>query len=233
MDERFHGARRFTHPPYFLEQELIRAVAAGDKAAAHEMLREYMTVEHPRLGRDDLRSAKNMHIVFCAILSRAAIQGGAAPDDAFSLSDITINRVEACGTVEEVFAIRAEISDAFIDLVRATKTESFSTPVSETVQYIRRHLTERMTLPALAERVHLHPNYLSSIFRKETGESVTGYILRQRVREAAQMLRGSSNSAADIARFYGFCNQSYFIKTFRRYMGCSPQEYREQAGMGV
>lgn len=221
---------QYSHPPYFLEQELTRAVSAGDKPAAFAVLNEYEALEFPKFSDDPLRSEKNRLICFCTILTRAAISGGAATEDAFNLSDIYIGKVEAARTLEELRALQSEIADSFIDLVRTVKSRNYSAPIAETAQYIKAHLSEKLTLPELAELVHLHPNYLSSVFKRETGESVTTYILRQRIYEAAHMLQTTDMTAAEISSFYLFCNQSYFIKTFRRFMGCSPQQYREQVG---
>ncbi len=219
---------QYIHPPYFLEQELERAIIAGDKSSAFAVLNEYSAVEGPRLAEDDLRSIKNLNICSCAVFARAAVKGGVGYEDASNLCDIFINKMESSSTVEEVAILRDEMADSFIDMVRSVRMQSYSAPINETIQYINAHLTDKLTLPELAELVHLHPNYLSSVFKRETGESVTTYILRQRVYEAAHMLQTTDRSASDISSFYLFCNQSYFIKTFRRFMGCSPQQYREQ-----
>lgn len=221
---------QYSHPPYFLEQELTRAVSSGDKPAAFAVLSEYESLEFPKTSDDPLRSEKNYLISFCTILTRAAISGGAATEDAFNLSDIYTGRIENARTSEELDSFQSEMADSFIDLVRSVKSRNYSAPISETAQYIKSHLSEKLTLPELAELVHLHPNYLSSVFKRETGESVTTYILRQRIYEAAHMLQTTDMTAAEISSFYLFCNQSYFIKTFRRFMGCSPQQYREQCG---
>lgn len=223
------GESRAAHPPYFLEQELARAVSAGDSENAHRVLAEHRAFQPPRLAQDDLRSMKNVLICMFAVVARAAIAGGVLPEAALALSDKYIYELDERTSMAEISGMSDEVLAEFLTLVQAVKARQFSAPVSETIQHINMHLTDKLTLPQLAQRVHLHPNYLSSVFKKETGESITSFILRSRIREAAAMLRNTQHSASEIARIFNFCNQSYFIKMFRRYMDCSPQQYRESA----
>ncbi len=75
----------------------------------------------------------------------------------------------------------------------------------------------------------MHPNYLCSLFKKETGGTFVQYILRRRIEEAKFFLRYTENSVADIASFYQFSSQSYFIRRFKEVTGQTPVQYRNSS----
>ena len=89
------------------------------------------------------------------------------------------------------------------------------------------HLSDKLTLGDIAENVYVHPNYLSALFKKEVGIPLFQYIIKKRIQESTYFLKYSNESITDIATFYQFCNQSYYIKMFKKHMGISPKAYRQ------
>lgn len=78
----------------------------------------------------------------------------------------------------------------------------------------------------LAEPVHLSPQYLSSLFYKETGQTISGYIHSQKLTPAQSMLAHSTRSIAEIAEYLGFSDPHYFSRFFKARMQITPGEYR-------
>lgn len=101
-----------------------------------------------------------------------------------------------------------------------------STTVKTVQNYIRSHLGDEMSRESLAAMVYLNPDYLSHIFKRATGCSVTGYIINERVQEAKRLLKNTDLSIRDIAIACGFQSISYFSKQFRRVTGMTPREFR-------
>lgn len=89
---------------------------------------------------------------------------------------------------------------------------------------------ERLTLASLAQRVGVHPVTLARAFRRWSGRTVGEYIRQLRVEHAAEALRTSPRTLAEIALDAGFADQSHFSNVFRREFGLSPSEYRRLAG---
>lgn len=112
--------------------------------------------------------------------------------------------------------------------------EVHSTAVVECMDYIRYHLHERITVPMLANHVHLNPTYLSELFARETGTTISRYIADQRMEAARNMLRYSQYSVGEIAQILAYRSPSHFGKVFKDHMGVTPREYRNanaQAGI--
>lgn len=103
-----------------------------------------------------------------------------------------------------------------------------NTLIQEIRNYIRTHLAEpELDRNAVAEAVHITPDYLSYLFHKETGQVLSSYITRERIEEAAQLLRTTGYSLQDIAVNVGFSNVTYFSKQFKKITGQTPGAYRD------
>lgn len=94
-------------------------------------------------------------------------------------------------------------------------------------EYIHFHLQEDVSLQTLADYVHLHPVYLSKIFKMETGEGLKEYLFRVRMDKAVQLLKHSDTKIYKITEKIGYMNTTYFIKVFKKHFGMTPQEYRD------
>lgn len=95
-------------------------------------------------------------------------------------------------------------------------------------QYIQEHLSEDISRNDIAKAVFLHPDYISSIFHKETGSTLTDYIMTERIECAKERLRYTRESISEVALNSGFSNTSYFSKIFKRAEGITPKQYRER-----
>ena len=101
--------------------------------------------------------------------------------------------------------------------------------VEQIKQYIRENYSDSgMGVDQLAREVGMTPNYLSSIFKKNTGENLSRYLKGFRMERAREMLENTNEKIGVICEKCGFVNVSYFCQSFREYFGISPQKYRDQ-----
>lgn len=92
--------------------------------------------------------------------------------------------------------------------------------------YIREHLTEDMTREDIASHVYLNADYLTRLFKKETGMSISDYVVQQRLGIAAELLAGTDLPISAIASKVGYANFSHFSRMFKKHMELGPAEYR-------
>lgn len=100
--------------------------------------------------------------------------------------------------------------------------------VKSCIRYLECHSEQALTLDAIASHVHLHPNYLCSLFKKYTGETVFQHLHRIRIEKAATMLRDSTVSVSEAAERSGFESVSFFTRKFKEITGLTPSQYKKQ-----
>ncbi|MED4727647.1 response regulator [Aneurinibacillus migulanus] len=101
-------------------------------------------------------------------------------------------------------------------------------PVFKIKSYIKRHLAEELTLESLAELVHLHPQYVSRLFKQKAGLTLTDYIIQIRLEKARRLLAETELSMAQIGELCGFLDPNYFSRLFRKHEGETPTKYRKR-----
>lgn len=110
--------------------------------------------------------------------------------------------------------------------VLSNKPPQFSNVIEDTIQFILTRFDEDLSREEIAEHVHLNSAYLSRLFKKETGLSLSDYILKVRIDKAKVLLREPNNKISKIAESVGYNHFSHFAKMFKKLVGQSPQEYR-------
>jgi len=94
-------------------------------------------------------------------------------------------------------------------------------------EYIATNIAADLSLPRLAEVVHLNPGYLSRLYIQTTGTSISDYINLSRLDEAKRLLNTTSFKIYEIAQMVGYDSALSFIRFFKKQMDMTPQEYRE------
>ncbi|MEC0127020.1 response regulator transcription factor [Paenibacillus pabuli] len=119
----------------------------------------------------------------------------------------------------------SNLTDA-VSRIRNNKQMSIQTIVDKVQTYIEEHLSHGLSLDELGKVAHLHPVYLSKLFKQETGENVSNYISRKRLDKASRLLQDSELRVADIAQMVGYKKNQYFIQLFKVEYGVTPYQYR-------
>lgn len=110
--------------------------------------------------------------------------------------------------------------------LRCGSNESRRYIVDRVTGYIHRHLGRDVSLQTIADRVGLHPVYLSRLFKMEKGISVSDYIMQCRMERAAELLKDKKLKIYHIANLLGYQTSHYFIKVFKKFYGLTPQEFK-------
>ena len=99
------------------------------------------------------------------------------------------------------------------------------------MSYINNHYDQGLSLNQLAEEMNLNANYLSQVFKRETGKTFLKYITDLRIEKAKELLDSKNYSISEIASRLGFSDYFYFLKTFKRVTGMTPKQYKQGSGL--
>jgi two-component system response regulator YesN len=102
--------------------------------------------------------------------------------------------------------------------------------VKKMIDYIDKNHKQDLSLEQIAEHVDLHPNYVSSLFKKETGITFIHYLHLYRIQKAKELMaRHPELSFHDISEDVGYENVRHFFNVFKKYCGVTPGEFRSRA----
>lgn len=99
--------------------------------------------------------------------------------------------------------------------------------VERVKSYIKQHISEDLSREDIANYVFLNPDYLTRIFKKETGMAVSDYLLQERLKFAKELLTKTDMPIGAIASHIGYANFSHFSRMFKKYTDLNPIEYRQ------
>ncbi|MEG0766497.1 MAG: response regulator [Clostridia bacterium] len=100
--------------------------------------------------------------------------------------------------------------------------------LAHVITYLNRHFTQRLSYQDLCLLHHIHPNYLSQLFKKEIGVSYTGYLTQLRIAYAKELLENTSALISEISDRVGYDSYLHFTKLFKRETGRTPTQYRNE-----
>lgn len=168
-------------------------------------------------------------ISLLSIARNAAITGGMRQEAAYSLFRSYSIQVQSCRQSLEFYRLIHNALCAFAEGVQSVSVKMldwYSDTIKGCIQAIHNHLPGKVTVEELADEVHLSPKYLSSLFVKETGTSITQFVIKERIEHAKHLLETTDLSYLEISNILEFSSQSHFTQTFKKQTACTPKEYR-------
>jgi YSIRK-targeted surface antigen transcriptional regulator len=219
----------FTHNDLLAEKKVMQCIKEGDVTGLETSTVHSLEDKYGVLSKtSNIRSLKNNAICGVALATRAAVDGGLDKETAFTMSDLYIQEIEDMQNVEGIRRYIPKVLKEFTGYVHRSKTETLSKPISTCRNYIMTNIYSILSVSKLADMVHLNPVYLSRLFKKEMGVSLSEYIQLQKIEEAKRLMRYSDDPLAEICTSLGFSDQSYFTKVFKKFTNITPTEFKKQ-----
>lgn len=211
---------------YDMERKYFEYIRRGEKSP-HDMGDLEKVGEMAQSG---IKQFEYQTVVAIALSCRAAIEGGMEQEAAYELSDLYLQRLEKCMSQSEMLILSTQAMSDFSDQVGKVKErrEKSVDYVEQCKVYLCRHQHEKINTKELAAQIGLNYSYLSRIFSESVGMSLTEYGKKEKLKGAANMLRYTEYSIAEIADYFCFSSTSRFSDFFRSEYGMKPSEYRKK-----
>lgn len=100
--------------------------------------------------------------------------------------------------------------------------------VNNVISIIESSYYKQLTVEDISKQVYLTPNYLRTVFKEKTGETILDYITKYRISKATSLLQDKSLKIHEISVMVGYENISYFCSLFSKYKGITPNEFRKK-----
>ena len=212
---------------YASEGKLMDAVREGQLHLVTAMASTvFNNGAEPRLS-DSLRDRKNNLVILKTLLRKAAEYGGVHPLHIHRLSAHYAGTIENVHSIRQSIRLQEEMIRSFCQLVKQHSLSRYSYYVGQAITLVQFDLTVNLRLNAVAEKLNVNSSYLSTLFHREVGCTLTEFVNRERIDRGILLLRMTSKSVQDIATECGIQDVNYFIKLFKKQTGLTPARYRE------
>jgi AraC-like DNA-binding protein len=135
-------------------------------------------------------------------------------------------------TEGQLAAQRVTVAAIILEAARhheETRPAAHVSMAAQVIQHMERHLSEPISMDALARQARISRARLFANFKRETGMSPNDWLQRRRIKAATDLLRTTNRKLEDIAVVCGFTSASYFCHVFRKYTDTTPGEHRRKA----
>ncbi|UKS23884.1 response regulator [Paenibacillus sp. HWE-109] len=222
IDEKMANETPFPMPPMRLWSELIKQ---GDK---QKLMAESQDFLESLKGIEGLnsKSLQQFYLSFLQMVLHTLQQKGLYTDD--TLADhFAPERISSAA--ESVKNLQDWVTDVLeFAMTSIEALGSNETVVEKIKRYISANIDQEMSRQYIADYIGLSPDHIVKLFKKETGLSISEYILKERIDLAKELLAKSDTSISNVALAVGFANFSYFSTLFKKEVLMTPQEYRKR-----
>lgn len=213
---------------YSLENDMIKAVSQGNYKALSKLVTAEQFSKHiEKRAEDPIRNMKNYMIILNTLMRKGVEVGNVHPFYIHGMSSDFALRIERSQTIEDIERLWNEMTYSYCKLVKNHATRGYSPLVQNVVMLIDADLCGDLSLGAMAEKFNVNPSYLSSLFKKDTGKTLTAYVSEKRVARAKHLLETTAFQIQQISHECGILDVNYFAKIFKKLSGQTPKQYRE------
>ena len=217
------------HSSYHTEKLIMTALSNGDLDTLNTFTKTNIIEHIGLLSNYKPKQMEYIAIIGITLFTRAAMEGGTNPEEAYSIADLYIQKISHC---KDILDMQKIIINARVDLcesVQRAKAKRHGLKyIEQCKQFIAKNLHHPITLDNLANEIGMNKCYLTHQFTQQEGKSLSKYIKEERITAAQNMLKYSNFSITEIANYLCFVSQSHFGKIFKSITGKTPNLYRTE-----
>ena len=215
-----------TSYPIEKERMLLSLIKAGDQNGARRVLNEMLGAMY--LFSPKLVVLRARAIEMMGYLTRAAIEDCTLMEPLIERNHQWMQQLIRARDFETLSHVLMQALDDFMQGIYAQGFNCYNPNVSRILDFIAQHYTTPLTLQQIADHMSISTFRISHLVKQHTGKTILQHITRLRIQKAQQLLERTSKPCPEIGYDVGYCDQSYFIKQFKRVTGTTPGRYRRR-----
>ncbi len=212
---------------YAVENQLLQAISQGSIHKVEMLLTNISSSNYEKRTSDPIRNMQNYCIIMNTLLRKAVENGSVHPFYIDKLSSDFARKIEQVTSMESARKLQKEMVHKYCLLVKNHSMKGYSSLIQKIIIFIDSDLTADLSLAALAAKMNVNASYLSTLFKRETGSTLTEYVNEKRIQHAIFLLHSTGLQIQTIASYCGVPDVNYFTKLFKKKVGKTPKEYRE------
>lgn len=217
------------HSLLLLQDQMMCEIRKDNMVEAERLLNK-IALQFFIQSKGQIEIIKALGIEFISFLVRLSTEKGVNFEESYKFSMLKFNELNESDTVEKVMLWLLTVGKYYLDLLFKKDSNENGVIINKSITYIQHHYPNAaLTVKEIANAVFVSPSYLSHLFKKEKGVSLSEYINKIRTDQAKLFLRQTDMGNGEIAERVGYVDRSYFCKIFKKMTGMSPQDFRRNA----
>ena len=213
---------------YAYENEFLYTITQGNYHKAKLLIPKFENFVFEQRNSDPIRDLKNYCIVLNTLFRKSVERGGVHPIHIDRVSAEIAKKIELRTSLEDIESLMREMVKIYCQLVNKHSVSNYSPTVQKVVVMIETNLASDLSLSELSTSLNINASYLSTVFKKETGKTITAYVNDRRIELAQELLKTTNLQIQTIAQYCGILDVHYFTRLFKKVSGVSPKQYREE-----
>lgn len=210
----------------FLDKDFHMLVKNNNYNSIMNAIKERQSLELNSLMNKETK--KHHLIIWNAFLSKNLIQTALNDDSIILLYQNLYKKILACQTLQELHSLELFLFDSYIHKSLNGQENKSNFLINNMIKYIHLHIEDAFSLNQMSTDFNNSPSYLSSLFKDVMNISITNYVHKMKIERAKLLLKTSTKPILEISNLLYYCDTSHFSKTFKRFTGMSPSQYRNQ-----
>ncbi|MBK3494535.1 helix-turn-helix transcriptional regulator [Viridibacillus sp. YIM B01967] len=223
---RYDGIEKF----FEIESQLLREIYQLDAEASKESLRRLIDILSERSGKHFFRTIRHYFVILSSVVTRRLIENQAPSKKAFAFNVACVEMIDQRMNDAEFLQFADDLIEFYIYVISERKQPSYKhQTVNKVIMFIDDEVETDLSVEDIALYFTISTSHLSRIFKEHVGITLVEYLNVRRVEESQYYLRHTNKSISNISEQFHFCNQSYYTRIFKKYVGLTPKHFKDQA----
>ncbi len=211
--------------PFSKENKIITALNLGDTDNISDYVIDFINF-YTKKNNASPEYLKRACLQLIYIILRKLAEWDISLEIVESQEAMVSNRIKALNSCSELQEYLTKFFKGIAYHIKDNKHKSNRSTIENACYFIKKNYYKDISLIDIANYVNLTRTYFASLFKRETGRTVMGYLKEIRINKAKDLLQESNFKIYEVAEKVGYNNSNYFAKVFREHSGVSPNEYR-------
>ena len=140
--------------------------------------------------------------------------------------DLTYKKINKCKTTSKLNEVELYMFSRYVDIIIEHHESTEHLLVNKILHFLHMNIESHLSLSRITDALNISQSYASKIFKEYMNTTIIKYSKELKIERAKALLKNSNESVIEIGERLGFYDQAHFSRTFKNFVGISPNKYK-------